>query len=78
MDLGDMIRQTVDLDENARNALATACDIKARALQEIRDKIHAAHGTKSRVSLTDVLDIIDTAAADYERAATPDYWIKNA
>jgi hypothetical protein len=78
MDLGDMIRQTVDLDPDTRSALAKACEHKASALQELRDRIEREHGSKTRVTLADVLALVDDAVSDYTAGSDPDYWIKPA
>ena len=76
MDIGDMIRQTVELDDSTRAALAKACEIKASALMELSDKLQREHGAKSRVTFKDVIVTVDEMTSDYRAAADPDYWIK--
>jgi hypothetical protein len=74
MDLGDMIRRTVDLDPDMRSALAKACEIKASALRELRDRFEREHGSKSRVAYSDVMSLMTGAIEEYDNASTPDYW----
>jgi hypothetical protein len=76
MDLGDMIRRTVELDDGERQALATACEIKANVLAEMAGKLSRTLGHKTRVGLQEVIDLIESAEQDYRAGADPDYWTK--
>lgn len=77
MDLGDMIRRTVDLDEDTRAALAKACEIKASALRELRDRLQRTYADRSRVSFNDVINTVDNAVAGYAAGSDPDYWTRD-
>lgn len=78
MDLGEMLRRSIELPMQVRDELADKAATGLAALEEFRAELIRLTDGKTRTTVGEVMALLDSAISDYTAASDPDYWSRGA
>jgi hypothetical protein len=68
---------SVELDDRTIAELCRQSAYGARVLTALRERLVDAMADRSRISVSEVLAIVDAAITDHERGATRETWVRS-